>query len=422
MPGSASDARRPNTGRRRFLRRAAALCALCGGSERVLAQAPRKTVAPSTPSVATLFLAGDIMTGRGIDQILPHPGASRLHERYLNSALSYVDLAQRASGPIPRPAGFSYIWGDGLDALRLGAPDARIVNLETAITVSDAPWPGKGIHYRMHPANVGCLVAAHIDCCALANNHVLDWGYMGLAETLGALRAAGISSAGAGADLAQARAPATIELGERGRVLVFAMGMQSSGVPPDWVAAPHRAGVDLLPDLSEQTLAGVAERIAAVRRPGDLVVASIHWGSNWGYDIPHEHQRFARGLVEHARVDVVHGHSSHHPRALEVFRERLILYGCGDLINDYEGIEGHADYRGDLGLMYFAALDSRSGRLMRLSMAPMQMRRFRLTRPAASDTQWLARTLDREAERFGARVHTGADGWLKLDWADQEQP
>ena len=356
------------------------------------------------------------MTGRGIDQILPHPGSPRLHEPYLNSAVSYVDLAQRASGPIPRPADFAYIWGDGLGALTRMAPDARIVNLETAITVSDTHWPEKGIHYRMHPANLRCLTAAHIDCCVLANNHVLDWGYAGLAETVAALHEAGIQTTGAGADVEQARAPATLELGAKGRVLVFAMGTESSGIPSEWAATQRRAGVDLLPDLSEQTLARLAERIAAIRRPGDLVIASIHWGSNWGYDIPPEHQRFARGLVEHGGVDVVHGHSSHHPRALEVFRDRLILYGCGDLINDYEGIEGHEDYRGDLTLMYFVSLEAGSGRLLRLAMAPMQMRRFRLSRPSTSDVQWLAKTLNREAERFGAHANIGADGWIELDW------
>jgi len=401
--------------RRAFLRRAAALSAL-GKWRTPLAEETRATPGGAPRATITLFLCGDVMTGRGIDQVLPHPGSPRLHEPYLNSALGYVDLAERANGPIPRPAGFSYVWGDGLEALERAAPDARIVNLETAITVSDTPWPEKGIHYRMHPANLPCLTAARIDCCVLANNHVLDWGYAGLSETLAALAAAGIQSAGAGADLARARAPASLDLGTKGRVLVFAMGTQSSGIPSEWAATQRRAGVDLLADLSERTVDGIAAHVAAVRRPGDLVIASIHWGSNWGYDIPEAHQRFARGLVELAGVDVVHGHSSHHPRAMEVFRDRLILYGCGDLINDYEGIEGYEGYRGGLSLMYFPSLDAGSGRLLRLVMAPMEMRRFQLGRPAADDVEWLGNTLNREARRFGARVQPSPGGWLELQW------
>jgi poly-gamma-glutamate capsule biosynthesis protein CapA/YwtB (metallophosphatase superfamily) len=72
------------------------------------------------------------------------------------------------------------------------------VNLETALTASEDAWPGKGIHYRTGPENGRALAAAGIDCCALANNHVLDWGYAGLAETLRTLAALGIRHAGAG--------------------------------------------------------------------------------------------------------------------------------------------------------------------------------------------------------------------------------
>jgi poly-gamma-glutamate capsule biosynthesis protein CapA/YwtB (metallophosphatase superfamily) len=55
------------------------------------------------------------MTSRGVDQVLPHPGDPRLYEDYVPSALGYVRLAERASGPLPRPADFPYVWGDALD-------------------------------------------------------------------------------------------------------------------------------------------------------------------------------------------------------------------------------------------------------------------------------------------------------------------
>ena len=122
----------------------------------------------------TLFLYGDVMTGRGIDQILPHPSQPQLFEPYVRSALGYVELAEEKGGPLPRSVDFAYVWGDALRELDRLRPHARIVNLETAVTVAEDAWPGKGIHYRMHPGNVGCLSAAAIDCCVLANNHVLD--------------------------------------------------------------------------------------------------------------------------------------------------------------------------------------------------------------------------------------------------------
>ena len=114
------------------------------------------------------------MTGRGIDQILPHPCDPVLYEDRLKSALGYVALAERAHGPIGRPVRFEYIWGGALEALSRRAPDARIINLETAITEDGPPEP-KGINYRMNPANVPVLTAAGIHCCVLANNHVMDW-------------------------------------------------------------------------------------------------------------------------------------------------------------------------------------------------------------------------------------------------------
>lgn len=367
-------------------------------------------------TVTTLFLCGDVMTGRGIDQILPHPSQPRLYEPYLNSARAYVELAERVNGPLPRPVDYAYVWGDALAELRHRAPAARIVNLETAITTSDQHWPGKGIHYRMHPSNLPCLTAAGIDCCVLANNHVLDWGTAGLEETIATLRGAGVRTAGAGADLEAARTPVVIELPARGRVLVFAFATASSGVPADWAAGPARPGVDRLPDLSKPTLQRIRDAVRAVKRPGDVAVASIHWDGNWGYAVPAEHTRFAHDLIDQAAIDVVHGHSSHHPKAIEVYRGRPILYGCGDMLNDYEGIGGDEEYRADLVLMYFLAVEPASGALVGLTMVPMRLRRFRLNRVSGDELDWICGMMNRQAGRFGARVELEVDGALGLRW------
>jgi poly-gamma-glutamate synthesis protein (capsule biosynthesis protein) len=362
----------------------------------------------------TLFLCGDVMTGRGIDQILAHPSSPGLYEPMVRSALEYVEMAEAVHGPIPRGAAPEYVWGDALDAIARARPDARIVNLETSITTSRQVEP-KGINYRMHPANVAVLGAARIDCCALANNHVLDWGPAGLLETLDTLGASGIRCAGAGRTLADARAPALLPFADSGRVLVFAFASVDSGVGRSWAAGEARPGIHLLRDLSDAGVDDVAALVAAVKRAGDLAVASVHWGYNWGYDIPAEQTRFARALVDRARIDLVHGHSSHHPRAIEVYRERAILYGCGDFLNDYEGIGGREEYRGDLALAYFPTLDAASGRLVRLTLAPLEIRRFRLRHASADDRAWLRDTLDREARRFGHGVAL-RDGRLELDW------
>jgi poly-gamma-glutamate synthesis protein (capsule biosynthesis protein) len=364
-----------------------------------------------TAPALSLFLCGDVMTGRGIDQLLPQPSRPQLFEGYVTDARDYVRLAEAVNGPIARPVALDYIWGEALAEIDRFAPQLRLVNLETAVTTSEDAWPGKGIHYRMHPANVGCLTAARIDGCVLANNHVLDWGLDGLAETQRVLHAAGIRTAGAGANEQEAAAPAVFEL-PGGRVLLFAAAAETSGVPRRWRAARDSAGVHLLEDLGAHGAAQWAARIAMQRQPGDTVIASLHWGGNWGYAIGPEERAFAQALID-GGVDLVHGHSSHHARAFEVYRERLILYGCGDFINDYEGIGGHQSYRGDLALAYFVRL--RDGRLQALNLLPFQSRRLRLRRASEADTHWLLGTLNRECWPFGVGLVPGEGGGLRAE-------
>jgi poly-gamma-glutamate capsule biosynthesis protein CapA/YwtB (metallophosphatase superfamily) len=364
----------------------------------------------------TLFLCGDVMTGRGIDQILPHPSDPRIHEPFVHDAREYVRIAEQSSGPIPLPVDFSYVWGDALGELAHKKPDLRLINLETSITTSNAFWPGKGINYRMHPGNVACLTEAHIDFCSLANNHTLDWGYAGLAETIETLTRAGIVCCGAGARLAEARKPAVLEVQGEGRLIVFALCSTSSGVPATWAATDDTPGVDLIRDLSDTTIHNLAERFRRVKHAGDLLICSIHWGGNWGYEVPAAHRSFAHRLIDDAGVDLVCGHSSHHPRPIEVYRGRLILYGCGDFINDYEGIAGYESFRGDLVLMYFPRIEWATGRLIDLQMTPLQTKRFRLQRAARADAAWLRDTLNRCSGVFGSQVILGEDNRLYLHW------
>jgi poly-gamma-glutamate synthesis protein (capsule biosynthesis protein) len=362
-----------------------------------------------------LFLCGDVMPGRGIDQVLPHPCDPILHEDYMKSALGYVQLAERRNGTIGRPVDFPYVWGDALETLdRMGAR-ARIINLETSITAGGSPWPEKGIHYRMHPANAPVLSAARIDAAVLANNHVLDWDFPGLTETLAILDRLGIRRTGAGATLEEARKPAVIEVPGEGRSLIFGMGSESSGIPMEWAATPERPGLLVVEDRSD-FLEEMGALVAAWKRPGDCAVASIHWGGNWGYGIPSWQRRLAHGLIDSAGFDLVHGHSSHHAKGIEIHRGRLILYGCGDFITDYEGIGGFEEFRPDLGLMYFPAWDPAQGALTGLKMAAMRMRRFQAVGATVEEAKWLEATLNREGRALGTRVEREADGMLALHW------
>jgi len=357
-----------------------------------------------------LFLCGDVMCGRGIDQVLAHPCSPEIYEDYMRSAEDYVLLAEQANGLIPRRNEPSYVWGAALEQLARIQPDARIINLETAVTRSNDRVQ-KGINYRMSPENAACLGDAKIDCCILANNHVLDWGRAGLRETLATLQQLNIKVAGAGRNERDAKAPAVLNLA-KARLLIFAFGSPTSGVPLDWAAAGDAAGINLLSELSEAKALLVADQIMALRRPGDLIVVSIHWGTNWGYHVSDEQRKFAHRLIDKAGVSIIHGHSSHHPRPIEIYRDRLILYGCGDFLNDYEGIPGYERYRDDLTLMYFIDLDPTGGSLQALKLVPLQIKNFRLSIPLQRDIRWIQLTLDRECRRFGTKVLLEPDGQL----------
>jgi len=379
--------------------------------------APAAARADATPHPrrVRLFLAGDVMTGRGLDQALATSVDPELREPWIRDARRYLELAQEVSGPFATPLSAETPWGDALGELGRARPHARIVNLETSVTTSGAFWPDKGIHYRMHPANVEVLRAAELDVTVLANNHVMDFGRPGLRETLTALHDAGIVTAGAGLDRRAATTPAALDLAP-GRLWVAAYGARDAGVPPAWAAGSDRSGLAYL----ERPDAGEAERIAEavrdVRHPGDRVVISVHWGGNWGYDVPPEHRTFARRLIDAGSADVVFGHSSHHPKGLEVHDGRLIVYGAGDLLNDYEGIAGHEAYRPDLSLLYLPTL-APDGRLDELRMVPMRIRRLRLERARGDDVRWLAATLDRVGRPLGSGVQRTADDELHLTWS-----
>ncbi|MGK7391626.1 MAG: CapA family protein [Candidatus Cyclobacteriaceae bacterium M2_1C_046] len=368
---------------------------------------------PNTSETLRIFLSGDVMTGRGIDQILPHSVNPRIYEPYVKDARDYVRLAEKKYGSINQPVNYKYIWGDALKVWKKESPALKIINLETSVTKNGEPWPGKGIQYRMHPKNIDVLTVANIDFVTLANNHTLDWSRSGLEETLKTLKEANVTIAGAGEDLQEAKEPAVLNT-KKGRVIILAYGSESSGVPGEWAATSDRSGVNFLPDLSESTIENIKEQVNAVKETGDIVIFSVHWGSNWGYQVPQKQREFAHKLIDEADVDIIHGHSSHHPRGLEVYKNKLIMYGAGDFINDYEGIQGHEQFRDDLTLMYFPIIDPPTGNIVDMKMVPMQIMNFRLNHASHEDAQWLFETLNKESKKFDTELRLNEDYTFSL--------
>jgi poly-gamma-glutamate synthesis protein (capsule biosynthesis protein) len=207
-----------------------------------------------------------------------------------------------------------------------------------------------------------------------------------------------------------------IEIKGKGRVVIFSFGSETSGIPLSWAASKNKPGINLLRDFSAQTVSLIKEKVKEVKRERDIVVVSIHWGGNWGYEVSDKQREFAHNLIDNGGIDLIHGHCSHHIKGIEVYKEKLILYGCGDFLNDYEGISGYESFRDDLGLMYFASVDPLTGKLVYLQMTPTKVNHFKVNRASEDDALILRDILNREGKKFGNYVIIGKDNTLILSW------
>lgn len=222
----------------------------------------------------------------------------------------------------------AFPWGDVLPALQ--AADGAVCNLECVFSDRGAPWPGKLFTFRSDARNVRVLQVAGVRAVSLANNHVLDFGDQALADCLEVLDAAGIARAGAGRDAREAQRPAVWTCGG------LRVGMVAfTDNEPEWEAGPDRPGVFYAPvDPEDLRFQKVVELTRALARGVDRVVVSAHWGPNWGRRPLPKHRAAARVLAE-AGAHVVWGHSAHIVRGVEFVGGCVVLYSCGDFVDDY---------------------------------------------------------------------------------------
>lgn len=264
-----------------------------------------------------ILLVGDVMLGRGVNEVL----------RYATP---------------------EYPWGDTLP--RFDEADFRICNLECAISGRGEPWPDKAFHFRTDTKNTAVLGAAHIDAVSLANNHALDFGYEALADTEMILDTARIAHAGTGRNIAAALKPAIARANGRSIGLVAFTDNE-----PEWEAGEARAGIAYVPvDFEEERARLLFEAIRKARARCDILVVAAHWGPNWGYEPPPRQIPFARRLVD-LGADIVFGHSGHVFRAVEIYRGRPILYCAGNFVDDYAV---DPDERNDESFMFFVDIDA----------------------------------------------------------------
>jgi poly-gamma-glutamate capsule biosynthesis protein CapA/YwtB (metallophosphatase superfamily) len=309
----------------------------------------------------TLSLVGDLALARGLDQVLRYPGSPQLYEGFVTDAREYVLLAwKRLKKKNP-----NLLAGDSIfvqmNSIFTQPRDLWISNLETSLTTSSRPWP-HGINYKTNPKNVYFLLdlQQRIKCpllLCLANNHVLDWQYEGLVQTLNTLRQHNLAFIGAGRNLDEASQPFVLRK-QNSRCIVFATCHPSAGVPLDWAATRSRAGVFLIPDLGlfVPVFTALCQKFC---QPGDLKVLMIHWGGNWQDKIDPLFQKCCHDLVDRVGFHVLCNTSAHHVMPIETYHDAIICYSPGDFLNDYYGIEDpfHQSFQPDVGEVISVSFD-----------------------------------------------------------------
>ena len=375
----------------------------------------------------TINFVGDVMLGRLIDQLFPtcvnEPSEAKIVSSFVKSH------------PSMKQYNHSSPWGSTLPLFH--SSDLNIMNLETSATAHSRKWPGKVFNYRMHPANVDALKPARIDYASLANNHTLDFCEQGLNDTLDALERVGVACAGAGRTKDEALAPAVLTLPSprstnhqpsegHHDVLIWS----TSDHPDEWAKVRQFNLIDYTLKKRARLRENItgdskAHEQRTGRRP--LKIFSVHWGPNYAWHPANEMRSLAHFLIDEAGVDVIHGHSSHHVQGVEKYKGKLIIYGCGDFVDDYALTPG---FRNDLSAVWRVKLREEecnsdgTGRgpqlkLDRLEIFPTRIKHFQAQRldPSDADHQWVCEKIATLSTEYGVEANSdlGPESQLIID-------
>lgn len=364
----------------------------------------------------TISLLGDIMLGRLIDQLLP------VHVHEPQEARHVASMRSRHTEL--RDYDLKSPWGDTIPLL--DRSDLVIGNLETSATTCEDKWPDKVFNYRMHPSNIECLKIAGIDHVSLANNHTLDFGRKGLLDTIEVVRSSGITHAGAGLTTSEAHIPAVLRLpnltdpaskDSQGHELHL---YSFSDHPLNWQKVPEFNLIAYNTADQSRIQQILTQRHLDSTATPSLKIVSMHWGPNYSWEPSStDITTLAHFLIDECGVDVIHGHSSHHVQGIEIYKSKLILYGCGDFLDDYAVVP---NFRNDLSAVWNVMVtEPEPGKLKlgRVEVFPTRIKLFKtgLLSAGDSDHSFVCSKVRDLSRKFGtaARSELGDDGQLVID-------
>jgi len=300
-----------------------------------------------------------------------------------------------------KTAPLGYPWGNALSVFQKA--DVRIANLECVISDRGNPWTvtPKVFRFRTDAKNVEALRIAQISAVSIANNHTLDFEYEAMFEMIKILDKAGISHAGAGANLEEASRPALWETnGIRIGLIAF------TDNEPDWEATDQRPGIFYVPiDREDGRAKRLFEVVHDTQKAVDLLIVSAHWGPNWGYSPRRNHIPFGHALIDQG-AHIVFGHSCHVFQGIEIYQGRPILYSTGDFIDDYAVDEIE---RNDESFIFMVEIEEE--KITKLHLYPTLIRNYQTRLAGGKEAGRIARKM----ESLCAEFQTPAK------WNDTEQ-
>jgi poly-gamma-glutamate synthesis protein (capsule biosynthesis protein) len=293
--------------------------------------------------------------------------------------------------------------------------DAAVANLEAPVTHSVDPWPvPKKYVYKVDPAALPAIREAGIDAVTLANNHMNDYGAVGLADTLANLDRHGIAHFGAGPSEAAARRGLVLETAG-GRIGVLGYMQNKYHWRMLYMAFALDTPLGSWPGSARLRYSDLAEDIARMRAHADVVVITIHWGQNYE-PVGRDQVALGEACVD-LGADAVIGHHSHQMQPVGAHRGRPIVYSLG---NYAFGTRGRSTMRFGMGV----ALHVEGGRLVGLELVPLltqnRIVRYRTRPPGGALRERFFDELVEGSAALGVEIERrGNRGWLELGPTDE---
>ncbi|MCP4674376.1 MAG: CapA family protein [Deltaproteobacteria bacterium] len=314
-----------------------------------------------------------------------------------------------AAMPLIEKRGFGYPF----DATRkiVRSYDATVANLEAPITTSDTPSPRrpKKYVYKVHPDAVEEIRRAGIDVVTLANNHGVDYGNQGLADTLRYLDAGGILHVGA--HMSEAGARRGVVLDTPGGRLGILSYMQNK---LHWRIRNLAFALDTpfrkWPGIARLRYRDLAEDIAQMKKLVDIVAVVVHWGENYA-PVDEQQATLGKACID-LGADIVIGHHPHWYQPVRLYREKPIIYSLG---NYAFGTPGHYKMRFGMG----AALHLKDGQIDAVELIPLltqnRIVKFQPRVPRGKHLERFFSGLLEPSRELGAEIERrGNRGWLAM--------